>query len=172
MYTKPLLTILILLSTALAVDKNMQDVDKLTWKDMEPLIREKFREGAKGTIINDSAFSNNDTLINMINHTIHQATYEHEYKEDVFDCSNQSKLLYKYLASAGFRPQIAYTFDERLQQAHSWVEINDNEGGTIAIETTVRRTGLGAIALNGIYYNQPKLVIDSFDALHDWPMID
>ena len=98
--------------------------------------------------------------------------YDTEYIEDVFDCSDQSKILHKYLEAHAYKAKIAYTYNERDKCGHAFVVVEDDDGKYVAVETITGNKCIGRIRNDvpgGIWYG-PMMILNNTEETDKWPM--
>ena len=147
----------------------------LTWEEVEKqLIEEMTNNNLPGTIVNHIEPSTDDQFKERLQSLMILVRYDTEYIEDVFDCSDQSKILHKYLEAHAYKAKIAYTYNERDKCGHAFVIVEDNDGKYVAVETITGNKCIGGIRNDipgGIWYG-PAMLLNSTEETDKWPMFD
>ena len=146
-----------------------------TWEKVEmKLIEEMTNNNLPGTIVNHLKPSTDTTFKERLQASMILVRYDHKYQEDVFDCSDQSKILHKYLVKHNYTAKIAYTYNEYNQCGHSFVIVKDNNESWVAIETITGNGCIGGIRNDvpgGIWYG-PAMLLNNTEETDKWPMFD
>ena len=147
----------------------------LTWEEVEKqLIEEMTNNNLPGTIINRLEPSTDDQFKERLQSLMILVRYDTEYIEDVFDCSDQSKILHRYLEAHAYKAKIAYTYNEHDKCGHAFVIVEDNDGKYVAVETITGNKCIGGIRNDipgGIWYG-PAMLLNSTEETDKWPMFD
>jgi len=147
----------------------------LTWEEVEKqLIEEMTNNKLPGTIIKHLEPSTDDQFKERLQSLMILVRYDTEYIEDVFDCSDQSKILHKYLEAHAYKAKIAYTYNERDKCGHAFVIVEDNDGKYVAVETITGNKCIGGIRNDipgGIWYG-PTMLLNNTEETDKWPMFD
>ena len=147
----------------------------LTWEEVEKqLIEDITNYKLPGTIIKHLEPSTDDQFKERLQSLMIPVRYDTEYIEDVFDCSDQSKILHKYLEAHAYKAKIAYTYNERGKCGHAFVIVEDNDGKYVAVETITGNKCIGGIRNDipgGIWYG-PAMLLNNTEETDKWPMFD
>ena len=147
----------------------------LTWEEVEKqLIEEMTNNNLPGTIVNHIEPSTDNQFKERLQSLMILVRYDNEYVEDVFDCSDQSKILHKYLEAHAYKAKIAYTYNEHDKCGHAFVIVEDNDGKYVAVETITGNECVGGIRNDipgGIWYG-PAMLLNSTEETDKWPMFD
>ena len=147
----------------------------LTWEEVEKqLIEEMTNNNLPGTIVNHIEPSTDDQFKERLQSLMILVRYDTEYIEDVFDCSDQSKILHKYLEAHAYKAKIAYTYNERDKCGHAFIIVEDNDGKYVAVETITGNKCIGGIRNDipgGIWYG-PAMLLNNTEETDKWPMFD
>lgn len=142
----------------------------LTWETVKPkIIEEMTTNNLPGTLVDHLEPSTDTKFKERLQAIMIPVRYEYEYVEDVFDCSDQSKILHKYLEAHAYRAKIAYTYNEEDKCGHSWVVVADNDQRWVSIETITGNGCIGGIRTKGMWYG-PMMLLNSTEETDMWPM--
>ena len=146
-----------------------------TWEKVEKkLIEDITNHKLPGTIIKHLEPSTDDQFKERLQSLMILVHYDNEYVEDVFDCSDQSKILHKYLEAHAYKAKIAYTYNEKDECGHAFVIVEDNDGKYVAVETITGNKCIGRIRNDvpgGIWYG-PMMILNNTEETDKWPMFD
>ena len=170
-----LIALFSLSATASALSAPQSGAQNLDWEKVEKkLIEDITNHKLPGTIIKHLEPSTDDQFKERLQSLMILVRYDTEYIEDIFDCSDQSKILHKYLEAHAYKAKIAYTYNERDKCGHAFVIVEDNDGKYVAVETITGNKCIGGIRNDmpgGIWYG-PAMLLNSTEETDKWPMFD